>query len=234
MSSMDGVSGVGSVGGLAAGAPFGATAPLSAVSMMAGKGGGGHNPLIPGYSNGQYTINGTPLQRANNYQIQGDNGTYNLLPLALNNWQGYKGMDANVMAANQAAMLDLMKGDQKAIDFYKNHFADPLTFVNQPTELQRKMSQVGLFGGTNPFPQTIAQKEATVSYPNTAMGVIQKNLQNSSLMKNLNYINSARMNAGMNGAFAANTPLAGGYQNAVLNKLANYATQHGIPTLLRK
>lgn len=51
-----------------------------ASSMLGGKTGGGRTPNVPGYSNGEYTINDKPFDMANNLQIQGDNGNYDLVP----------------------------------------------------------------------------------------------------------------------------------------------------------
>ena len=61
--------------------PLGA-ASLIGGAMLGGKSGG--TPFVPGYKDGQYTINDKPWDPAKKFQIQGDQGAFDLVPGLLN------------------------------------------------------------------------------------------------------------------------------------------------------
>jgi hypothetical protein len=81
--SMGDAGNVASIGNLAVGGPS-LLGPAGiglgfASSVLGGKGGKAHHPVAGG-SPGAYTLDNKPWGGVDDYQIQGDNGTYNLLP----------------------------------------------------------------------------------------------------------------------------------------------------------
>lgn len=199
--------------------PLGA-AGLVGGALLGGKGGGGRNPLIPGYENGQYFLNGKPWKKANDYTIVGDNGTYDLMQSVFKGHNpfifgphhgGSKGLDADLN--NQ--IIQQFNGDQKAINYYKNNFSSPSSFIGDKQKMPFNVPN-GTLGVTRPPVLSIAQQEAAAA-----------EREKNPLSKRFGSTNVFGSYGVMPGLSGLDTARAHSWNGFVLNKVADYAANRG-------